>query len=119
MSSFKKTNVGTAMEHAIDEAVAFIVTQIPNLHWSGNVVLVRGNQVYINRGTREGVAVGQEFKVGSSEIIRDPSTGETLDVAFTEKGRIKVQTVKEKVAICAITAGDGLANGMAVAPLTP
>jgi flagellar basal body rod protein FlgF len=32
------------------------------------------------------------FKVGSSEIIRDPSTGETLDVAFTEKGRIKVQT---------------------------
>ena len=120
MSSFKKTNVGTAMEHAIDDAVAFIVTQIPNLHWSGNVVLVRGNQVYINRGTREGVAVGQEFKVGSSEIIRrDPSTGETLDVAFTEKGRIKVQTVKEKVAICAITAGDGLANGMAVAPLTP
>jgi curli biogenesis system outer membrane secretion channel CsgG len=37
MSSFKKTNVGTAMEHAIDDAVAFIVTQIPNLHWSGNV----------------------------------------------------------------------------------
>lgn len=119
IGGFKKTNVGTAMEQAIDEAVAFIVTQIPSLHWSGNVVLVRGNQVYINRGTREGVAVGQVFKVGTSEVLRDPATGETLDVAFTEKGRIHVDTVKEKVSICTITSGDGIANGMAVAPITP
>ncbi len=119
MGGFKKTNVVTAMEHAIDDAVAFIVTQIPTLHWSGNVVLVKGNQVYINRGSREGVAAGQTFKVGTSEVLRDPATGETLDVAFTEKGQIKVQTVKEKIAICTITSGDGLANGMSVAPVTP
>ena len=119
MGGFKKTNVGTAMEHAIDDGVAFIVTQIPTLHWSGNVVLVKGTQVYINRGSREGVAAGQTFKVGTSEVLRDPATGETLDVAFTEKGQIKVQTVKEKIAICTITSGDGIANGMAVAPITP
>ncbi len=119
MGGFKKTNVGTAVEQAIDDAVAFIVTQIPSLHWSGNVVLVKGTQVYINRGSREGVAAGQVFKVGSSEVLRDPATGETLDVAFTEKGRIHVDTVKEKISICSIVSGDGLANGMAVAPLTP
>ena len=119
MGGFKKTNVGTAMEHAIDDAVAFIVTQIPTLHWSGNVVLVKGPQVYINRGSREGVAAGQTFKVGTSEVLRDPATGETLDVAFTEKGQIKVQTVKEKISICTITSGDGIANGMSVAPITP
>jgi hypothetical protein len=99
--------------------VAFIVTQIPSLHWSGSVILVKGNQVYINRGSREGVAVGQIFKVGSSEVLRDPATGETLDVAFTEKGQIKTVSVKEKIAICTILSGDGLANGMAVAPPTP
>jgi hypothetical protein len=75
--------------------------------------------VYINRGTREGVAVGQTFKVGTSEILRDPATGETLDVAFTEKGRIKVDTAKEKIAICSIVSGDGIENGMSVAPPTP
>jgi hypothetical protein len=35
--------------------------------------------VYINRGTREGVSVGQTFDVGKSEILRDPDTGEVLD----------------------------------------
>jgi len=119
MGGFKKTNVGTAMEKAIDDGVAFIVTQIPSLHWSGNVILVKPPQVYINRGTREGVSVGQVFKVGTSEILRDPATGETLDVAFTEKGQIKVITVKEKISICTIISGEGLDNTMAVAPLTP
>jgi curli biogenesis system outer membrane secretion channel CsgG len=119
MGGFKKTNVGTAMEKAIDDGVAFIVAQIPSLHWSGNVILVKPPMVYINRGTREGVAVGQTFKVGTSEILRDPATGETLDVAFTEKGRIKVETAKEKIAICSIVSGDGIENGMAIAPPTP
>jgi curli biogenesis system outer membrane secretion channel CsgG len=119
MGGFKKTNVGTAMEKAIDDGVAFIVGQIPSLHWSGNVVLVKGPMIYINRGTREGVSNGQIFKVGSSEILRDPATGETLDVAFTEKGRIKVDNAKEKISICSIVSGEGLENGMSVAPPTP
>jgi curli biogenesis system outer membrane secretion channel CsgG len=119
MGGFKKTNVGTAMEQAIDDGVAFIVAQIPSLHWSGNVILVKGPMVYINRGTREGVAIGQTFKVGTSEILRDPATGETLDVAFTEKGRIKVDNAKEKISICSVVSGDGLESGMSVAPPTP
>ena len=116
LGGFKKTNVGKAVEMAIDDAVAFICTQIPNLHWSGSVVLVHGNQVYINRGEREGVAVGQTFKVGTSEVLRDPGTGETLDVVVTVKGEIRVDTVREKTAICSITSGDGLKAGMSVTP---
>ena len=110
---------GCVTEYASNDGVAFIVAQIPSLHWSGNVILIKGTQVYINRGTREGVANGQTFKVGTSEVLRDPATGETLDVAFTEKGRIKVDNAKEKIAICSVVSGDGMENGMAVAPLTP
>ncbi len=114
ISSFKQTNVGKAVENAIDEAVGFTVRQIPILHWSGTVILVDGNRVYINRGTREGVAVGQHFKVGVSENLRDPGTGELLDVNFVSKGEIKVDVVKEKVAICSLVSGAPIENGMSV-----
>lgn len=115
LGGFKKTNVGKAVEAAIDEAVAFLVGQVKDLPWTGSVVLVKGNQVYINRGSREGVNSGQTFKVGTSEVLRDPGTGETLDVNFTQKGEIKVESVKEKLSICSVVSGEGIERGMAVA----
>jgi curli biogenesis system outer membrane secretion channel CsgG len=116
MSNFKNTNVGKAVEAAIDQAVTFCTAQLESVPWTGNIILVKGPQVYINRGQREGVAVGQIFKVGSSEILRDPGTGEVLDNSFTEKGKIRVDSVKEKVSICSTISGDGLEKGMAVSP---
>jgi hypothetical protein len=77
---------------------------------------VKDKQVYFNRGSREGVTVGQVFKVGSSEALRDPGTGELLDNSFTEKGQIRVDSVKEKVSICTLVSGDGVEQGMSVSP---
>ena len=116
IGGFKKTNVGKAMEAAIDEAVAFCISQLEGLPWTGNVILVKDKQVYFNRGSREGVTVGQVFKVGSSEALRDPGTGELLDNSFTEKGQIRVDSVKEKVSICTLVSGDGVEQGMSVSP---
>lgn len=114
LGGFKKTNVGKAVEAAINEAVAFIADQVKDMPWTGSVILVKGDQVYVNRGSREGVTVGQTFKVGSSEVLRDPDTGETLDISFEEKGQVKVDSVKEKVAICTVVSGEGFERGMAV-----
>jgi len=117
VSQVKTTNAGKAISAAIDEAVAFCTAQIPHLHWTGDVILVKDTQVYINRGSREGVAQGQVFKVGSAETLRDPGTGEVLDVSFTEKAQIKVESVKEKLSICTIISGTGIEKGMNVSPL--
>jgi len=117
LTSFKNTNMGKAVEKAIDEAVTFISAQIPKLRWSGAVILLKERQVYINRGDREGVTVGQEFKVGASEVLRDPATGETLEVLFTQKGIIKVETVREKISICSIVSGEEIAPSMSIFPL--
>jgi hypothetical protein len=114
MSGFKKTNVGKAVEDAIDQAVEFCSAQLPSLHWSGNVILVKAPQVYINRGQREGVPQGAIFKVGTAEALRDPGTGELLDVSFTEKARIQVDSVKDKISICSIVSGSGIEVGMSV-----
>lgn len=112
LGGFKKTNVGKAVEAAIDEAVAFISAQVKDMPWTGTVLLVKGNQVYLNRGSREGVTAGQVFKIGESEVLRDPGTGETLDISFTEKAQVKVDTVREKMSICSLVSGEGVQRGM-------
>lgn len=116
LGKLKSTNVGKAIEAAVDEAVVFCAAQLSSLHWSGAVLLVNGGQVYINRGEREGVVAGEVFKVGTAQPLRDPGTGELLDTTFTAVGQLRVDAVKEKVAICSILSGDGIVPGMSVSP---
>jgi curli biogenesis system outer membrane secretion channel CsgG len=109
-------NVGLAVEDACAEAVAFLLEQLPNFQWTGSVVLVKGDKVYVNRGTREGVGVGQDFTVGEVEILRDPDTGEVLDESMTEVARLTVREVKEKISIADVTSGQAtsIQKGMTI-----
>jgi len=112
----KKDNVGLAVQDACAEAVAFMMEQLPNLPWTGTVVTTNGGKVYVNRGTREGVSVGQRFIVGDVEVLRDPDTGEVLDEMMTEIATLKVSQVKEKLSIAEVVSGDPsvIEKGMAV-----
>lgn len=112
----KKDNVGLAVEDACAEAVAFMLGQLPNILWTGSVVLVKGNEVYLNRGSREGVSVGQTFTVGEVEVIRDPDTGEILDESMTTTARLSVEQVKEKLSIARVVSGDAasISKGMTI-----
>jgi curli biogenesis system outer membrane secretion channel CsgG len=115
LGGFKKTNVGKAVQAAIDEAVKFLSEQAEEIPWEGSVILVKKGKVYINRGEREGVSKGQSFIVGAVEELRDPDTGELLDVSMETAGKIVVITVKKKVSIASITEGDGaIEKGMTV-----
>lgn len=109
-------NVGLAVQDACAEAVDFIKAQLPNISWTGSVVMVRDGKVYVNRGEREGVTAGQVFTVGEVEVLRDPDTGEVLDEFMNELATLKVDSVKEKLSICSVTSGDPSAidRGMAI-----
>jgi curli biogenesis system outer membrane secretion channel CsgG len=102
----KNDNLGLAIAEAAGEAVDWLVEQLPDVPWTGTVVMVRDGQVYVNRGTREGVEVGQPFVVGTTETIRDPDTGEILDEVMSEVARLEATTVKEKMSICKVVSGD-------------
>lgn len=84
--------------------------------WTGSVALVRDGQVYVNRGTREGVHNGQVFLVGTEDVIRDLGSGEVLDRMVKEIAQLRVLDAREKLSICEVTAGDvnRLAKGMSV-----
>ena len=113
---YQKDNVGKAVTAACDEAVKFLIGQLPKIPWTGTVVQNAGGKVYINRGTREGVTTGQTFVVGDAEVIRDPDSGEVLDTTVTEVAKLECGTVKEKLSICSVTSGKAAAvrKGMAV-----
>lgn len=116
--TYKNDNMGKAIADAVSQGVQWMTQQLPGITWSGNVVMVRDGKVYINRGSREGVKSDQEFAVGTAETLRDPNTGEVLDVSFISIARLQVISVKEKVAVCELVEGDleALQQGMLVKP---
>lgn len=114
MDAFKKDNVGKACEDAVMQAVEFLTKQLEGIPWEGAVMLASEDKLIINRGTREGVTVGQKFQVGKAEKLVDPDTGEVLDSSMTAVGDTTVTEAKEKIAYC--TALAGAEKGMSVMP---
>lgn len=115
LAGFKNTNVGQAVEKAVDQAVQFIIAQLEKVPWEGTVIIVKDDKLYINRGARDGVAIGQKFVVGSMERVRDPDTGEVLDVSVNKVGAIVIEEVKEKLSIGRATeGGENIQKGMTV-----
>jgi curli biogenesis system outer membrane secretion channel CsgG len=113
----EKDNVGKALEDAVGQAVLFLIKQLDSIPWEGSVLMVKGDKIIINRGSREGVAVGRMFRVGGVDELVDPDTGELLDSEMTVAGSIKVTKVKEKIAYCSPVSGSGMTKGMSVFPM--
>jgi hypothetical protein len=114
----KPDNNVKAITDAAAQTDRWLIDQLPKIPWSGDVALVKDGNIYINRGTREGVKNGQIFIVGQPDIIRDPITGEVLDKTVSEVARIKVITLKEKLSICQVLSGndDAITKGMMIQP---
>lgn len=99
-------NVVAAIQSAIEDAIPWLVEQLPGLVWRGSVVSVEDGLIYVNRGTREGVADGDLFVVGPSKMIRDPGTGEILAHLIDEVVRVRADQVTERLSICSVVSGD-------------
>jgi hypothetical protein len=114
MAGFTSDNVGKACEAAVSDGVKFIIAQLEKIPWEGSVVLAKDDRVIVNRGTRDGVTVGMQFKVGSVEELVDPDSGEVLDSEMTTVAELEATEVKEKVATCKVLTGSGIEKGMTV-----
>ncbi|WP_201353370.1 CsgG/HfaB family protein [Hydrogenimonas urashimensis] len=113
----KKDNVMEAAENALGKALAFIVQQLDKIPWEGHIILMKGDKIIINRGTREGVKVGKVFKIGKVEELVDPDTGEVLDIEMTPVATAKVVKVKKKISYLKPLSGKSkIRRGMSVFP---
>lgn len=114
LGGFEKDNMGKATMDACNQALEFLVAQLDTIPWSGSVALAKPDRLIVNRGARDGVAVGMRFDVGKVEEVVDEDTGEVIDSSMTKLGTVSVTEVKEKVSYTTPLAG--AEKGMGVHP---
>jgi len=114
IGGFMKDNMGKAATDACNQALEFLIAQLDAIPWEGSVALAKPEKLIINRGTRDGVAVGMKFDIGKVDEVVDDDTGEVIDSSMTKLGTVTVTEVKEKVAYT--TPLEGAAKGMGVHP---
>ena len=114
LAGFEKDNMGKACTDAVAQAVEFLVAQLDSIPWEGTVSLAKPDKLIVNRGTRDGVAVGMKFDIGKVEEVVDDDTGEVIDSSMTKLGTVTVTEVKEKVSYT--TPLEGAEKGMGVHP---
>jgi hypothetical protein len=76
---------------------------------NGEIVIVDGNEVFINIGSSDGIAVGDILPVlGAGKTVTDPRTGETLGTTDEKVGEIQVIEVRaERLSLASIISGKG------------
>ncbi len=106
VGSERNDNLMKALQNAGADAIDWIAGQLDGVPWEGSVVQVAGDQIFVNRGSREGVSPRMRFDVGKAKVIRDPNTGEILGSTFDEVARIEVAETQLKLSICGLVSGD-------------
>jgi curli biogenesis system outer membrane secretion channel CsgG len=98
--AFNKTLLGQATREAIAQGVLFISRSMERVPWTGRIVEVAGDQVYINAGTSTGLKAGDVFTV--TAVVReltDPDSGALLGIVENTLGEIEVVNVQEKFSV--------------------
>ena len=98
--AFNKTVLGQATREAILQGVLFITRAMERVPWTGRVVEVAGDQVYLNAGAGAGLKPGDVFTV--TAVVReltDPDSGAVLGIVEDKRGEIEVVNVQEKFSV--------------------
>jgi curli biogenesis system outer membrane secretion channel CsgG len=103
--TFARTPLGRATQQAVDKAVVFIVEATKPLPWSGRVVDVSGDQVFVNAGANAGIRSGDTLTVSAiTRQLTDPASGALLGVIEERLGDIQIVSVQEQYSVARMNA---------------
>ncbi len=110
--AFQKTPLGQATREAIAKAVSFISTEMESVVWTGRVVSVKGQDVYVNAGTNMNLKVGMALDAFiKGEELRDPGTGLSLGSRDALAGIVTITDVQDKFSVGTFVGNAGLKRG--------
>ena len=106
-SNFDQTIIGEATMDAVNKLSAQLNASTlqggadsRDLDLDARVADVTGNSITINAGSAAGLQPGQTFTVyHKGKEIKDPSTGEVLDVQTTAIGQFTVTMVRDRITV--------------------
>lgn len=105
-SNFAETIIGEAVTSAVDQLAAdlagkveLISTSMPKVSIEARVAAADATSLTINAGSTGGVQVGDVMEVlRIGKEIKDPVSGEVLDVETTPLGTLTITTVRDRIA---------------------
>lgn len=105
-SNFAETIIGEATMDAVNKLAEQIKggaltggAEDRTTDLDARIADVSGDSITINAGSAAGLQVGQTFTVyHKGKEIKDPSTGEVLDVQTTPIGQLTITVVRERIA---------------------
>jgi len=106
-SNFAETIIGEATMDAVNKLSVDISGKVlqggassRDIDLDALVADVSGDTITINAGSAAGLQAGQTFTVyHKGKVIKDPATGEVLDVQTTPLGQLTVTTVRDKISM--------------------
>ncbi|MDZ7288342.1 MAG: CsgG/HfaB family protein [candidate division KSB1 bacterium] len=116
-AQFDESLVGKATREAIEEIIKLLDEQSGiETVWEAKVVMMKEDQVIINKGAEDGVKVGERFVIyRAGEEMIDPDTGESLGSEETKVGTLEVVNNnfggKGKASACKIVSGSDFQKG--------
>ncbi len=111
---FDNSIVGKATREAIEDMMELIEEKMEELPWSGKIIMVKDNTIYIKPGSDAGVKVGDSFVVyAEGEVLEDPDTGLILGTVEKKVGTIQVtgSVANGKAASAVIKSGSSFKKG--------
>lgn len=110
--AFQKTPLGQATREAIAKAVNFISTEMESVVWTGRVVSVKGQDVYVNAGSNMNLKPGQALDAFlKGEELRDPGTGLSLGSRDALAGVVTITDVQDKFSVGTFKGNGALKRG--------
>jgi hypothetical protein len=107
-----KTPLGQATREAIAKAVAFIVSEMETVPWTGRVVQVKDEEVYVNAGANMNLKPGTALAAYSKgEDLIDPTTGLALGSRDALVGTVTLITIDERFSIGSFSGRGPLRRG--------
>jgi len=108
----ENTPLGKATRQALERIVIAVTKTMKSQRWSGRVMDVRGDHIYINAGTRLGLITDVPLDVFRPDAaLTDPETGRRMGSPDKLIGSVVIDAVKEQYSVAKILNGSGLKRG--------